>query len=88
MLQWYIEKARHITEQDKGALIILRSLDPAEVNSLQYINMNYNDIEGKQCEEIATLICNLGSINIDVLKGNKFSEKYKKFLKQKKVLPA
>ena len=71
-----------------GALIVLQQLDPAANKPLKYINMEYNDIEGKECDELATIICSLVSIYIDVLKGNKLSERCKKLLKTKRTLPS
>ena len=68
----------------EGALIILRSLDPVSSRALQHINMTSNEIEGRQSEEVATIICSV-PIKIDVLKGNRFSEKSKKLLKAKKM---
>jgi len=67
----------------EGALIILKSLDPATNKALQCINMAKNGIEGRMSEEVAIIVSSL-AIKI-VLKGNKLSEKSKELLKANKV---
>ena len=56
-----------------GALIILESLK--QNKTLRKLNLTFNKISGdKKCKEIAQLILNLDHIEVDILKGNEFTE--------------
>ena len=60
----------------KGALIILESLEKNE--TLRKLNLTYNKISAdKNCEKVAYMIRKLRHINVDILKGNEFTEKSK-----------
>jgi len=73
----------------EGALWIfqqLRCLDPNSNRPHLSINMTANEITGDTaCVQIAELICSLPTIiSVDILKGNKFSDKAMKILKSRK----
>ena len=62
--------------QVEGALIVLKSLDKNK--PLTKLKLACNKITGEQCDEMATIICNL-RIKADV-SGNKLTENSKKIL--------
>ena len=67
--------------QATGALIVLRSLD--KTTTLRRLNMEENNITGKESVEIATIICSFLKLRVDILKGNKLNEESRKMLKSK-----
>ena len=64
-----------------GALSFLRSLD--KTTTLRRLNMEGNNITGKESVEIATIIRSFPKLKVDILGGNKLNKESRKILKSK-----